>query len=65
MEGVRHLARREKRQISQVVNELLAEGLFRHRQKRKVSHFNLPSFDMGRPKVNISDRDALEAAMEE
>ena len=63
MDGVRALARKDGRQISQVVNELLAEGL----QRRRVSpkrDVELPSFRMGRPRVNLADRDALEALME-
>ena len=63
MREVRELARRENRQISQVVNELLVEGLQR-RRSRKVSKFELPSFSMGRPKVNLGDRNALEALMD-
>ncbi|NUN98749.1 MAG: hypothetical protein HUU16_21545 [Candidatus Omnitrophica bacterium] len=63
MEGVRELAKRENRQISQVVNELLAEGLQRRRRGKRPP-FELPAFDMGAPRVNIADRDQLENAME-
>ena len=63
MEGVRDLARRQGRQMSQVVNELLTEGLLRH-QARRVPAFELPRFEMGRPRVDLSDRDALESVME-
>jgi hypothetical protein len=63
MRGVRELARREHRQISQVVNELLAEGLQRHKKQPKAG-FELPVFDMGRPRVNLGDRNALEALMD-
>lgn len=63
MEKIRELARRENRQISQVVNELLVEGLQR-RRKRERRPFALPSFRMGKPRVNLGDRDILEALMD-
>ncbi len=63
MEKVRALARREKRQISEVVNELLAEGLAR-RAARRPRPFALPRFSMGLPRVPLADRDALEQAMD-
>jgi len=63
MDQVRALARREGRQLSEVVNELLAEGLQRRRgTKRKA--FSLPRFSMGRPRVNLGDRNALESLMD-
>lgn len=63
MRAVRDLARRENRQMSQIVNELLAEGLQR-RRSRKTASLELPAFRMGRPKVNLGDRNALEALMD-
>jgi len=63
MDAVRELARREGRPISEIVNELLAEGLQRRRSKA-AARFELPHFRMGVPRVDIADRDALEAAME-
>jgi len=63
MDAVRELARREGRPMSEVVNELLAEGLQRRRSKAAVG-FELPRFRMGAPRVDVADRDALEAAME-
>ena len=63
MDGVREIAGRENRQISEVVNELLAEGLAR-RAPAKTRSFELPTFSMGRARVNLADRDALEQAME-
>jgi hypothetical protein len=63
MDAVRELARKEGRQISQVVNDLLIEGI---RRKKQVVYeeFNLPAFSMGRPRVNLADRHALEALMD-
>ena len=61
--AVRELSRRQGRQLSEVVNELLAEGLQR-RRARRVRTFELPSFAMGRQRVNLGDRNALEALMD-
>jgi len=63
MEGVRTLAQREHRDMSRVVNEILAEGLQR-RTKVNRPPFKLPVYSMGTPRVNVGDRDAVEAAME-
>ena len=63
MAGVRELARREGRQLSQVVNQLLAEGLQRRKSGRRKA-FALPAYAMGRPRVNLGDRNALEALMD-
>jgi hypothetical protein len=63
MEAVRELSRKEKRQISQVVNDLLLEGL-RRKKRQTREEFKLPVFSMGRPKVNLGDRNALEALMD-
>jgi hypothetical protein len=63
VEGVRELAHREKRQISKVVNELLAEGL-RRRREFTPSTFELPTFSMGKPLISWADRDALETLMD-
>jgi hypothetical protein len=63
MEAVRKIALKEKRQLSQVVNELLLAGLQRKKGKPKEK-FVLPVYSMGRPKVNLGDRNALEALMD-
>jgi len=63
LKGIRELAGKEAKTMSQLVNELLAEGLQRRRAKKHVD-IQLPSFSMGRPRVNLSDRDALEALMD-
>lgn len=63
MRAIRELARREDRQLSQVVNELLVEGLTRRRQ-RAVPKFELPAYSLGKPRVHLGDRNALEALMD-
>ena len=57
------LARREGRQVSEVANEILAEGLLRRDAALRRAVLELPVFDMGRPTVNLGDRRALEALM--
>lgn len=63
MEAVRDLARKEGRQLSQVVNDLLLEGI-RGKRQRGRTRIKLPAFSMGRPRVNLGDRHALEALMD-
>lgn len=63
MAKVRRIAQREGRQISEVVNELLAEGLQRRKEKKR-SGIELPRFSMGRPRVNLGDRNTLESLMD-
>lgn len=63
MDAVRKLAHKEGRQLSQVVNDLLLGGV-RRRRRRVKEPFNLPAFSMGRPKINLGDRHALEALMD-
>ena len=63
LKGIKDLARKEDRNLSKVVNTLLVEGLQRRKNKRR-QNFELPSFSMGRPRVNLGDRGALEALMD-
>jgi hypothetical protein len=63
LEGIRNLARREGKNLSQVANELFAEGL-RRRKGRKRPEFKIASYSMGNPRVNLGDRNALEALMD-
>jgi predicted DNA-binding ribbon-helix-helix protein len=63
MERVREIARREGRTMSELVNEILLEGLDR-RRRREHKEFELRSFSMGKPSVNLADRDAVENLIE-
>lgn len=47
--------------LSTLVTELLRQGLSEKPKPRRLPP--LPSFDMGREKVNFADRDALYEAM--
>jgi hypothetical protein len=62
LEGVRREARRRGCDLSEVVNELLREGLHRKRAA-PTRRPALPAFAMGRPRANLADRDALEDLM--
>jgi len=63
MKRLRRLAHGEGKRLSEVVNSLLVEGLQRRREAPRRD-FELPTHSMGRPKVNLSDRNALEALMD-
>lgn len=62
--AVKRLAEREGRHMSDVVNALLGEGLQRRKRREPDLSFELPMYNMGRPRVNLGDRNALEALMD-
>ena len=64
MEAIRELARLENCTLSELVNRLLAEGIQRRTAGATGKRFELPTFAMGRPRVNLGDRNALEALMD-
>lgn len=49
--------------MTELVNELLAEGVRRRETPGPNPPLELPSFPMGRAKIDLADRDALEDAM--
>jgi hypothetical protein len=63
LEEAKDLARKQGKTLSQVANELLVEGLQRRKIKRRPA-FRLPVFSMGTPRLNLGDRNALEALMD-
>jgi predicted DNA-binding ribbon-helix-helix protein len=63
MDALKDLAHREGRPLTRVVNEILVEGV-RRRARRPAIRVRIPTFRMGRPQVDLADREALEAAME-
>ncbi len=63
LEGIRDLARKQGETLSGVANELLVEGLQRRKIKQRPE-FKLPTFSMGKPRLNLGDRNALEALMD-
>ena len=50
--------------MTDLINEFIAEGLAARAVPKSEKPFGLPVFDMGRPRVNLADREALEAIME-
>jgi hypothetical protein len=64
MMNLRKLAKAQNRTITALINEFVAEGLTNRTQKNLKRKIVLPSFDMGKPRVNLADRAALEAIME-
>jgi hypothetical protein len=58
--ALKRLAAAQRRTLSAVVDEFLSEGLRRTNSRRaRRAAVRLPSFDMGRPMVNVADRDQL------
>jgi len=50
--------------MTELINEFNAEGLAARTSPKSEQSLSLPAFDMGRPRVNLADREALEAIME-
>ena len=63
LRAVRQLAEREGSHMSDVVNALLAEALRQRKRRETDAGSELPTYSMGRPRVNLGDRNALEALM--
>ena len=63
LEEAKNLARKQGKTLSQVANELIVEGLQR-RKAQKHPDFRLAAYSMGKPRVNLGDRNALEALMD-
>ncbi len=63
---LKKFAASNQRTLTEIVNEFLRMGLdhFKNR-KKNITKMTLPSYAMGLPKINISDRDQLEVIMEE
>lgn len=58
----RELKRRaaeQKRTLSQVTQETLRRGLAPVRSSKRRKRVRLPSFALGRPKVDLADRDQI------
>jgi len=64
MARLKDLARAQGRTMTDLINEFIAEGLAARTPPKSEQSFNLPVFDMGRPRINLADREALEAIME-
>jgi plasmid stability protein len=53
------LAAEQNRSLSEVTQEVLRRGLSQVRQTPRRTPVRLPSFSMGRPLVDVADRDQL------
>lgn len=62
---LKRLAAQERRTLSEITQEALRLGLsVRERAVRRPRTVRLPSFSMGKPAVDLADRDALYEIME-
>ena len=50
--------------MTDLINEFIAEGLAARTAPKSEQALGLPVFDMGRARVNLADREALEGIME-
>jgi hypothetical protein len=64
MARLKNLARTQGRTMTDLINEFIAEGLAARTAPKPEQALSLPVFEMGRPRVNLADREALEAIME-
>ena len=65
LERLKDLARAQRRTMTDLINEFIAEGLASRTIVKPSRKLELPGFDMGHPRVNVADREALEAMMEQ
>ena len=66
LRDLKRLAAEQGRTLSSVVDEVLRQGLAKqHLATKRRQPIKLPSFDMGRPAVNLADRDRLIDLMDE
>jgi hypothetical protein len=63
LERLRDLARAQRRTMTDLINEFIAEGLAARTTAKSSRELRLPLFNMGPPRVNVADREALEAIM--
>jgi plasmid stability protein len=61
---LKKLAAAEGRTLSSVTEEILRAGLASKRRRANRNLSRLPSWNMGRPRVDVADRNALCEAME-
>jgi hypothetical protein len=56
---LKKLAAEQDRTLSEVTQEVLRRGLSRSRRATRPTPAALPAFSMGRPLVDVADRDQL------
>ena len=65
LEGLRRVSRREAKSMGQVASELLAPALAAERSGAGTPAFKLRTARLGEPRVDLEDKEALWAALEE
>ncbi len=66
LEGLRRVSRREAKSMGQVASELLAPALVgTERSGADAPAFKLRTACLGEPRVDLEDKEALSAALEE
>lgn len=59
---LKKLAAEQRRTLSNLVEEMIGEGLARYdRRRRPNKSWELPTFQMGAPLIDISDRESIDA----
>ena len=56
---LKKLAAEQNRTLSDITQEVLRQGLSRARRTARPKPARLPAFSMGRPLVDVADRDQL------
>ena len=62
MRSLKKLAQAQERTLTDLVGEILAEGLQLREQRASIQPPRLPRYSMGRMKVDLASRQAVEAA---
>ena len=62
MKRLKHLAQAQDRTLTDLVGEILAEGLQLREQRSTIQPPRLPRYPMGRAKIDVTSRPAVEAA---
>ena len=63
MKKLKRLAASQERTLTDLVGEILAEGIQLREQRAAVQPPRLPTHSMGVPKVDLASRPALEAVV--
>lgn len=62
---LRRRGHRDRKSMGQVASELLAGALTEPHENATASRFRWVSGDLGRPRVDLADKEALQALLEE
>ena len=62
LEQVKTVSKKEKKTFGEVISELVSIGLHSKRERarsRKIAAFKIKSYSMGKPRINLEDKEAL------